>query len=291
MRYVLLLTVAGGLLFAQKPVRIDEILTNQNSFILDTTLSYSNIQSIGSLSASQTFQTQNGDFVNIPVYLGSTKSNQDYLNMDVTLRYGVSKELELFASLNGYQTDTKYTQLGEFKSQSDNGFNALSLGVTYQLKAEDETPSLLLGISAQVIEKTKIDDKTYSNNFKSFRFFATSFYFVDPVVFLVSASYSFNKEKSVAEYTRKDADIFTLSPQVYFAVNPYTSLNWGVKYNYFGKTKIDDIIIGNSGSNLALVTGLSYELSSKMFININVEYLNTNEMSQNTFSTTVSYKF
>ncbi len=142
-----------------------------------------------------------------------------------------------------------------------------------------------------MIEKTKVDDKTYSNNFKGFRFFATSFYSVDPVVFLVSASYSFNKEKSVAQYTRKDADIFTLSPQVYFAVNPYTSLNWGVKYNYFGKTKIDDIIIGNSGSNLALVTGLSYELSSTMFMNINVEYLNTNEMSQNTFATTFSYKF
>jgi len=291
LRYILLFGIAGGLLFAQKPVRIDEILTSQNSFRLDTTLAYSNIQSIGSLSTSQTFQTQNGDVVNIPVYLGTIKSNQDYINMDLTLRYGLTKDIELFASLNGYNANRKYAQLGTFKSQSDNGFSALGIGATYQVKAENKTPSLLLGVSTQIIEKSKVNDKIYTNHLKNFRLFATSFYSVDPVVFLVTASYSFNKNKTLGKAKRDDANIFTLSPQVYFAVNPYTSLNWGVKYTYFGKTKIDNTVIASSGSNLSFVTGLSYELSSKMFMNVNAEYLNTSEMSQNTFALTLSYKF
>ncbi len=291
LKYILLVVMAGGLLFAQKPVRIDEILTNQNSFRLDTTLSYSNIQSIGSLSASQTFQTQNGDFVNIPVYLGTTKSNQDYLNMDVTLRYGVTKNLEAFVSLNGYSSSTKSTQLGDFLSRSDKGFNALGAGVTYQVKPEDKTPSLLVGISTQVIEKTTINDKIYTNHFKNFRVFATSFYSVDPVVLLLSTSYTFNKRKSLGNLKRKDANVLTLSPQVYFTVNPYTSLSWGVKYNYFTKSKMEKTIIGNSGSNLSFITGLSYEFSSKMFMNFNAEFLNTSEISQNTFAMTFSYKF
>lgn len=146
----------SSIIFAQKPVRIDEILTNKNTFRLDTTFSYRNIQSIGSLSASQTFQTQNGDFVSIPVYLGATKSNQDYLNMDFTLRYGLTKDIELFTSVNGYKTHSKYTRLGTFQSQSDNGFGSLGIGATYQVKSENETPSLLLGMSTQIIEKSKV---------------------------------------------------------------------------------------------------------------------------------------
>jgi len=291
LKYILLFGIVGGLLFAQKPVRIDEILTSKNSFRLDTTFSYRNIQSIGSLSASQTFQTQNGDFVSIPVYLGATKNNQDYLNMDVTLRYGLTKDIELFASVNGYKTHSKYTHLGTFKSQSDNGFSSLGIGATYQVKSENETPSLLLGVSTQIIEKSKVNDTIYTNHLKNFRLFATSFYSVDPVVFLVSTSYSFNKNKTLGKLKRGDADIFTLSPQVYFAVNPYTSLNWGIKYSHFGKTKIDNTTIAENGSNLSFIMGLSYELYSKMYMNINAEYLNTNEMSQNTFALTLSYKF
>jgi len=281
----------SGIIFAQKPVRIDEILTQTNSFRLDTTFSYSNIQSSRNLSASQTFQTQNGDFVTIPVHLGISKSNRDYLNLDLTLRYGITKDIEFFISLNGYNADTKHTLLNNFQNQSNRGFNALSIGATYQVKPEDETPSLLLGTSTQIIEKTKVDDKTYTNQFKSFRISATSFYSVDPIVFLLSTSYSFNVSKTLGTLQRDDADIFTLSPQVYFAVNPYTSLNWGVKYSHFGATKIDNTVIAENGSNLSFIMGLSYELYSKMFMNINAEYLNTNEMSQNTFALTLSYKF
>lgn len=291
MRLITFFILLGSMAFAQKPVRIDEILTETNHLKLDTTFSYSNIQSSSNLSASQTFQTQNGDFVTIPTYLGTSKSNRDYLNLDLTLRYGLTKDIEIFASVNGYSSDTKNTLSGVFHNQSDKGFNALGLGLTYQVKTEDETPSLLLGLSTQVIEKTKIEGKTYSNNFKNYRLFATSFYSVDPVVFLVSASYSLNKTKNLSVLKRDDANIFTLSPQVYFAVNPYTSLNWGVKYNHFGKTKIDNTLVGNSGSTLSFLTGVSYEFSAKTFISINAEYLNTNAHSQNTIAVTLSYTF
>jgi len=291
MKLITFLVLLYGMAFAQKPVKIDEILTQTDHFKLDTTFSYSNIQSSDNLSASQVFQTQHGDVVTIPTYIGTSKNNRDYLNMDMTLRYGMTKDIELFASVNGYHSNSRYTVLNAFQNTSDSGFNALSIGATYQVKAEDDTPSLLMGASTQIIEKAKVDTKLYTNHFKNFRIFATSYYSVDPVVFLLSASCNFNVSKTLGKHKRDDADIFTLSPQVYFAVNPYTSLNWGVKYNYFGKTKIDDIVIGNNGSNLSFVTGLSYEFSEKMLISINTEFLNTNALSQNTFALTLSYTF
>jgi len=291
MRLITFFILFFSMVFAQKPVRIDEILTKTNHFKLDTTFSYTNMQSSDNVSTSHTFQTQNGDFVTIPAYLGASKNNRDYLNLDFTLRYGVTKDIELFTSVNGYHSDNRYTLSNEFQNKTDKGFNALSIGATYQVKEEDETPSLLLGTSIQTIENIKIDNKTYTNHFKSFRVFATSFYSVDPVVFLLSTSYGFNASKTLGEHKRDDADIFTFSPQVYFAVNPYTSLNWGVKYSYHSKTKIDDSTIGNNGSNLSFMTGLSYEFTEKTILNVNAEHLNTNALSQNTFSTTLSYTF
>ena len=81
-----------------KPVHIDEILTESNSFKLDMSVSYSNIQRANGVSSSYSYQTQNGDFVTIPTYRGDAKTNQDYLNYASILRYGVRKDLELFTS-------------------------------------------------------------------------------------------------------------------------------------------------------------------------------------------------
>jgi len=290
-RYILLPLLVSSYFLMAKPLKIDEILTQQNNFRLDTTLAYSNIQTATNLSAIQTFQTKNGDVVNLPVYLGENKTNTDYLNYDFTLRYGVSKDIEVFASTNAYNSNTKNDIFGKFKSQSNKGFNALSLGFTYQIKAENDTPALLIGASSKIYEKTKINDKNHSNKFKNFRIFATSFYTVDPVVFLLNTSYSFNRKKDLGAFKRVDADILTISPQVYFAVNPYSSINWGIKYTHFGKTKANNKTIGNSGSNLSFLIGLSYELSSKLFVSLNAEFLNSHQVSQNTFSMTLSYKF
>ena len=44
-------------------------------------------------------QTKNGDFVTIPTYLGESTSSQDYLGYDLSLRYGASKDFEIFSSV------------------------------------------------------------------------------------------------------------------------------------------------------------------------------------------------
>ena len=291
LRIFVLLILLFNISFAEKPIRVDNLLTEENKFKLDITLSYSNIQTSSNLSASETFQTQNGDFITIPTYLGISKSNRDYTNFNLTFRYGFSKDLELFTSIDGYKTNTKFTLPKKIFSQSAIGFNALHIGATYQLKPEGETPSLLIGASTQLIGKTKFNNKTFTHHLKSFRIFATSFYSVDPIVFMLSSSYSFNNSKNLGKIKRDDADIFTLTPQIYFAVNPYTSINWGIKYKHFGKTTIDGTPISNSGSSLSFTTGATYEFSQNTFINVNAEFLNTNLLSQNTFAITLSYNF
>ena len=291
MKKIILIGMAIPYFIIAKPVKIDEILTQSGDFKLDTTISYSNIQRANGTTVKQVYQTNTGDFVSIPTYAGESKSNQDYFNYDMTLRYGATKDLELFLSANMYHAKSHVSALDTFDTQNSKGFNALNIGMTYQIKKEDETPSLLLGLSTGAYTKTKFENKTYDHHFKNYRFFATSFYTVDPVVFMVNASYGANLEKSLDTHTKKDAGIMSVSPQVYFAVNPYTSLSAGVKYTYIGISKLDKKQVTQANSNLSLLVGMSYDFSSKMFLNVNAEFLNNSASTQNTISTTLSYKF
>lgn len=89
----------------------------------------------------------------------------------------------------------------------------------------------------------------------------------------------------------KSANQFSLAPQLYFAVNPYISLNTGVRYTYQSKTKINGKDVGNSGSSLTYLLGTSYEINAKSTLNIDVDYSNSMGISQNDLSLGLSYNF
>ena len=286
-----ILLLLSPLLLFSKPVKVDEILTDTNKIKLETSISYANINKKENVISPITYQTAGGDFVNIPSYLGVSATNQDYINYGFNLKYGINKNLELFAGLNMFTSDTHISD-SSFSTQSDNGFNNLNLGVTYQVKKEDDRPSLLLGGSVDILERvTFSDDRKENQSFKSYSFFATSYYTVDPVVFLLKANYRLNLKKEYQDKSIESGDIFVLSPNIYFAVNPYTSLSWGIKYQFKGKDKVDGTVVANSGSSVGYTFGVSYELNSKSTINFDTEKLDTNDYESSTINLALSYKF
>lgn len=279
------------LLLFSKPVKVDEILTESNQFKLETAISYANINKKANVVAPITYQTSGGDFVNIPSYLGVSATNQDYINYGFNLKYGISKKLEIFTGLNMFTSDTHVSD-SSFSTKSDKGFNNLNLGLTYQVKKEDDSPSFLIGGSVDVIERiTFSDDHKENQNFKSYSFFATSYYTVDPIVFLLKANYRLNLKKEYSNMSIESGNIFVLSPNIYFAVNPYTSINWGIKYQFKSKDKIDGSVVANSGSSVGYTFGVSYEISSKMTFNFDTEKLDTNDYDSNTIKLALAYKF
>ncbi|MBU1668380.1 porin family protein [bacterium] len=279
------------ILVLSKPVKIDEILTEKNTFRIDTSLSYSNIQRTDGGAVPLQYQTQNGDFVTIPTFVGDSKSNQDYINYGFTLRYGVTKDIEIFSSLNMHTSDTHFSNSGQFDTQHEKGFNSLLLGATYQIKHENDTPSLLIGTNIDVIDRTNFSGTDKNVNFKGYTFFVTSYYTVDPIVFLVNSSYRYNLEKKYNNHSVENAKQFSLSPQIFFAVNPYTSLSTGVKYNYRGSTRVDNTEVSSSGSSMTYLLGTSYEINAKSTLNIDADYSNSMGISQNSLSMGLSYKF
>ena len=286
-----LFVIVIPMLILSKPVKIDEILTEKNTFRIDSSISYSNIQRTDGDTVPFQYQTQNGDFVTIPTFIGDSKSNQDYVNYGFTLRYGATKNIEIFSSLNLYTSDTHLSNGAKFDTQHKKGFSSLLLGATYQVKHEGDTPSLLIGTNIDVIDRTNFSGIDKNVNFKGYTFFATSYYTVDPVVFLINSSYRYNLEKKYNNHTIKNADQFSLSPQVFFAVNPYTSLSTGVKYNYRGSTQVDNTKVSNSGSSMTYLLGVSYEIDAKKTLSIDAGYSDSMGISQSNLSMGLSYKF
>lgn len=286
----LLLILFPILLFA-KAVKVDEILTDKNKFKIETSISYVNINKKENVIAPITYQTASGDFVQVPTYIGSNATNQDYVNYGINLKYGVSKNLEIFTNINFFTSDTHISN-SEFSTKNDKGFSNLNAGMIYQIKEEDDSPSLIVGSSVDLIQRVEFKKSHKDNqNFKSYSLFATSYYTVDPIVFLLKANYRINKKQTYKNESIQNGNIFVLSPNIYFAVNPYTSINWGIKYQFKGKDKIDNKVVSNNGSSVGYIFGVSYEINSKMTFSFDTEKLDTNDYSSNNINLSLAYKF
>ncbi|KIM09629.1 MAG: hypothetical protein KU38_08795 [Sulfurovum sp. FS08-3] len=209
------------------------------------------------------------------------------------MRYGFNKDIEFFSSVNFYSLYTHYDSSENFLTQNDKGFNSLVLGAIYQVKHEDETPSLLFGTTVDVINKVSFSKLNEDKNvyFKGYTFFATSYYTVDPIVFLLQTTYRLNMENQYKQDSIEVADKFSLVPQLYFAANPYISINTGIRYSYQTKTKVNGKNIINSGSSLTYLLGVSYEINTKTILDISIDYSNSMGISQNNLSLGVIYKF
>lgn len=288
-RYTILLLTP--FLLMAKPVKVDEILTNKNELKSDFSISYSNIsRKIDSFSPI-TYQTSGGDFITIPNYLGASNSNQDYVSYGMGLKYGISKDLEINSNINFYTSDTHISG-DTLSTQSDKGLSNLNLGFSYQVKKEDDKPAFLVGGSVDLLENIQFSDThKETQKLKSYSFFATTYYTADPLVFLIKADYRLNLKKESQNKSLDDGEIIVLTPQIYFAVSPFANLNWGIKYQFIGKNKVDGAVASNSGSSVGVLFGASYEFNSKAIFAFDYEKNDNSEYSMNNINMNLSYKF
>lgn len=288
---ILLILVSTPLLLLSKPVKVDEIITEQNKIKAGISISYANINKKENVIVPISYHTEHGDHVNIPTYLGNSSTNQDYVNYGIQLKYGINKDLELFTNTNFYTNNIRTTDT-TFSNDNNQGFNNLNIGLVYKVKKEDDTPSLLIGGSVDLLERVIFSDNQKDDfSLKTYSLFATSYYTVDPIVFLLNANHRFSLKKEFENQSIQNGNIFSLSPSIVFAVNPYTSLSWGISYEYKMKDKINNQVVSNNQSSISYRFGVSYELNSKNLLNFSTSKKDTNEYSNNNINLSLSYKF
>lgn len=77
---------------------------------------------------------------------------------------------------------------------------------------------------------------------------------------------------------------------VYFAVNPYVSLNFGITYQYKTKDFVDSKIVSMQGSSVGYNFGVAYEIKQNLIFFSSVEHLQTNDYTSNAINLTLSYR-
>lgn len=275
-------------------VMINEILTQKHSLRLDVSMFYANIQKqtnvIAPIIATSSL-TDPSSIYSIPAILGVRQSNQDFLNFGFNLRYGITKDIEIFASPSFFYQHSNLSD-STFSGEDDYDFNNFNAGLIYQVKSEGRYPSLLIGATPIVIQKS-IPTKSERNRldyFKNYSFFATSYYTVDPVVFVLQGGFRLNLERKLDEHTIAIGNTLNLSPMVYLALNPYTSLNFGINYQYKFKDRIDGVVVSHQGSSISYLFGASYEVNSSLIMSVDIANLSTNLYTSNSVNLLFSYK-
>lgn len=273
------------LLLCAKPVSVDEIFTKTSQFKILGNLSYINIHN-SQLDVVQMPQ-QNGSIISVPIH---SKLHQDYLNFSLQARYGIMKRVEVFSTLNAFWQQSLFETNNSFSTQQRADFNSFALGFIIQAKQEGKFPALLFGGSADVANKTYLSQTQNMWQYgKGYSAFALSFYTIDPLVFLLQANARFNLPQDFENIHFNLADMYSLSPMVYFAINPFVSLNVGVRYQYSTRAYINDRIQAQS-SSVGYIFGVAYEIKSGLILFASAESFNSAFYSSDTLSFMLSYR-
>lgn len=273
-----------------KSVNVDEIMTKSNDFKLNLSFSYINILSKNAFSGIAQITQQNNSTISIPI---STTTNQDYLNFSLYGRYGVYKRVEIFSTINAFwQHSTVRNDIDNaYRNASTGDFGSWNLGILLEAKKEGKAPALMLGFSTDIIERAFYPNGTKNLQYgKGYNFFATSYYSIDPVVLALQASFSLNLKKSHLGQSIDSGERISLRPTVYFAVNPYISLNAGISYQYQMRDKINDNYAAPLGSSLGFNLGLAYEIIANLILFADAEFRETSQYKTNSISLMLSYK-
>lgn len=288
--YFFFIFILANLSLQAKPVNIDEIVSKEKQLRLLPSISYINLKSKNPLLSSISYQMPDGSYINIPVS-SYANLNQDYLNFNVTARYGIYNRVELLSSLSAFWQYNHTDINGNFNAQSYGNFNTWNLGLLVEAKKEGKLPSLLLGGNMDIMSMAIFNDTSSAlQYFRGYSFFVTSFYTVDPIVFLVQMGLRINLENRHGNVTINNGEIFFFNPMVYFAINPYVSLNFGIKYQYKTQDSVNGVVVAKEGSSIAYNFGVAYEIQQNLIIFASVERLETNQYTSNTINLMLSCK-
>lgn len=287
-RFILLL-VCLSVYAGAKALNVDELTTKRSQLKIMGAFSYINIQRKNSIISEISTQITQGNFVNIPIS-SIENLNENYINFSLYGRYGIAKRVEILSTFNGFwQSST--TQNGiNFHTQSNADFSSFNTGFLIQAKKESRFPALLLGGTTDIISKDYFQANKNINYFKGYSAFATSYYSIDPIVFFLQASARFSLVKDFKGIKANDGDVFILNPMIYIAINPYTSLNFGIKYQHTFQSKLNGTAITPQLSSLGYVFGVAYEIKADWILFANAESLNTNSYSSDSFTLMLSYR-
>lgn len=127
-------------------INIDEILSEKNTLRLTTQLSYINIKNKDAQFSTLTYSLSDTNFITLPL-VDVINSNEDYLNVNLALRYGINNRIEildfLFPDIKDFTQKQEISFLDLANFSKSKGFKALGLSLDFPTLLEVKVPVIV----------------------------------------------------------------------------------------------------------------------------------------------------
>lgn len=260
------LSVFFNTAWADLPLTVEDLLTAQNRYKLEFGLNYANSDRKNVDSRFDLIQTGSGSFVLLPVDVGEERRNSDFLAMTLGVRYGVTKDIEVFTRLTATADDVRIQSNSGSESRSSQQLNDFVVGINHQFSSDNDTPALLGFAEVSLAENTTTDGSDFVYG-KTGQVGFTTYRAIDPVVLSLTAGYRFAGKRNANDQSVDPGDLLFINPSIGFAVNNAVTLTGGVQLKFRGKDKVDGDSVGIRTSQTDLELGLGYAASKRMTLN------------------------
>jgi hypothetical protein len=108
---------------------------------------------------------------------------------------------------------------------------------------------------------------------------------------MFQTKYQLNLKKTNGDDVIDPGEVLSISPQIYFAVNPYISLNYGIQWTCQGETTMKNEISGILQTDMAYLFGASYGIKNNLTLSFDGECKNTLDGNQTSLVGKLNYRF
>ncbi|MGB3621238.1 MAG: hypothetical protein WBA20_07830 [Ketobacter sp.] len=182
------------------------------------------------------------------------KGNTDVLVATLGVRYGVTRDAEVYTRASYLYRSTRSSDLSGINNDSENRFVDSWLGLNYQFSQDNNTPALLGFIEGALYEKHQ---KSGSSG-KSWSLGMTTYRAIDPVVLSVTTAFQWNQKRNDGDVSFQPGSYFLLTPSVAFAVNDRVTLTTGFQWMNSQTDRYDDKPQGFRRTSTDVTLGLGY---------------------------------
>ena len=261
---VLLLASLPRLACADRPLSVEDLITDKGNVKLELSVVYANVDRQNVFTAEPiTVQTGPTSFITLPTLIGESVGNGDTAVASLGLRYGLTAQAEIYVRISGLVSSQRNSALGESIKSSESSFADAWAGVNYQFKNDGDTPAVLGFAEIALREKHRSSDA----RFKSAMLGLTTYKAIDPVVFSLTAAYRYNQSLQDGEQSYQSGNLLLLNPSIAFAVNDRVTLTTDVQWTRRAASRLDGRIQGIDRTATDLLLGVGYGVTKDSTLN------------------------
>jgi len=250
---------------AQVLPSLEELMTAQHRWRVDTGFAYFNQQSSGAVATGPIYVQVGPQFVPIATGILPRNRNIDSIIGYVGMRYGYSADTELsFSAAGSYTNERTLLEGRSVSSENSWKYSTLSLTASHRLLREDDHPGLLAIFEAGAIQRGE-HEAAY---FKSYTLGSTIYRTIDPLVLSLSASYRLNLKRSDGGMATRPGNLLAINPQIGFAVNESVTMLGGFLWQAQQGGSIFGRCCTQRSTRTSLVLGLGYRASPRTSLSL-----------------------